>query len=63
MAATYEKLIRADLPSKELDGLYEELRRASSLFKTTQQLKSEANKLRMNVEHLKKIEDQQWHEI
>lgn len=64
MAAMTEELIdRADVPSKKLDGFYEKLRQAGSLFKTIRQLESEAVNLRTDIEHLKKVDDEQWRKI
>jgi predicted DNA-binding protein YlxM (UPF0122 family) len=63
MAALNNELGRAGISLNERDAFYDNLRQAGSLFKTTKQLESEANNLRMDIEHLKKVEDEQWHEV
>ena len=46
-AMTEELIIWQDIPSRELDGFYERLRRAGSLFNTVRQLESQADHLRL----------------
>ena len=46
-AMTEELIIWQDIPSKELDGFYEKLRQAGSLFKTVRQLENEATHLQL----------------
>jgi len=46
-AMTEELIIWQDIPSKELDGFYEKLRQAGSLFKTIRRLESEAAHLQL----------------